>query len=469
MKIAAARAYGATVDTSSPDIPAAFEHLDRLVEETGRTLVHPYDDPLVMAGQGTVGLEMLEDVPEADVVLVPVGGGGLVSGIATAVKELKPDARVLAVEPELSNALGASIAAGESVTVEPRSLADGLNGPYAGPNCVRICIDVGVESVLVTEDEIKEGFRFMYGRMKLACEAAGAATAAALLAGKIHARARQHRRRGRLGRQRGCANGRCYPGRAMKTGIHPEYVVATVRCSCGNEFVTRSTKPELHVEVCSNCHPFYTGKQKLMDTGGRVERFQRRLEKAGAASAGASRDNMAVSYGGQAVLEGVMMRGPSNWSVAVRKPDGEIAHVSRHIDSPMKRHAYARLPVIRGIVALGESLAIGFRALAISANYAAQEENGEEGDIPQELSRGQLFFAFAVAIGFAIALFKVTPALLTDLLPISDTGLFVVVEGLIRVSIFILYLVAHLAPAGPAPRLPVPRGGAQGDQRARSG
>jgi uncharacterized protein YqhQ len=148
---------------------------------------------------------------------------------------------------------------------------------------------------------------------------------------------------------------------------------------------------------------------------------------------------MAVSYGGQAVLEGVMMRGPSNWSVAVRKPDGDIAHVSRNIESPMKRHVIARLPVIRGIFALGESLAIGFRALAISANYAAQEE-GDEDEAPAELSRGQLFFAFAVAIGFAIALFKVTPALLTDLLPISSTGSFVVVEGLIRVSVFILYL-----------------------------
>jgi uncharacterized protein YqhQ len=148
---------------------------------------------------------------------------------------------------------------------------------------------------------------------------------------------------------------------------------------------------------------------------------------------------MAVSYGGQAVLEGVMMRGPSNWSVAVRKPDGDIAHVSRHIESPMKRHVIARLPVIRGIFALGESLAIGFRALAISANYAAQEED-EDGETPTELSRGQLFFAFAVAIGFAIALFKVTPALLTDLLPIDSTGSFVVVEGLIRVSVFILYL-----------------------------
>lgn len=69
----------------------------------------------------------------------------------------------------------------------------------------------------------------------------------------------------------------------MKTDIHPDYVVATVRCSCGNTFTTRSTKEELHVEICSACHPFYTGKQKLVDTGGRVERFQRKLEKAAAA------------------------------------------------------------------------------------------------------------------------------------------------------------------------------------------
>jgi threonine dehydratase len=185
MKITAARAYGATVDDSPADIPAAFDYLDRLVAETGRTLVHPYDDPVVMAGQGTVGLEMIEDVPDADVVLVQVGGGGLVSGIATAVKALRPDARVLAVEPELSDALAASMAAGESVKVEPRSLADGLNGPYAGPSCVRVCLDLGVENVLVSEEDLKEGFRFVYGRMKLACELAGAATAAALLAGKV--------------------------------------------------------------------------------------------------------------------------------------------------------------------------------------------------------------------------------------------------------------------------------------------
>jgi threonine dehydratase len=185
MKIGAARGYGATIDTEAPDIPSAFERLEQLIDETGRTLVHPYDDPLVMAGQGTVGLEMLEDLPKADVVLVPVGGGGLVSGIATAVKGLRPDARVVAVEPERSRALYESLRAGEPVTVEAMSIADGLNGPYAGGNCVRVCSDLGIESVLVTEDALEEAFRFLYSRMKLACEVAGAATSAALLSGRV--------------------------------------------------------------------------------------------------------------------------------------------------------------------------------------------------------------------------------------------------------------------------------------------
>jgi uncharacterized protein YqhQ len=145
-----------------------------------------------------------------------------------------------------------------------------------------------------------------------------------------------------------------------------------------------------------------------------------------------------MTVGGQAVLEGVMMRTPSNWAVAVRKPDGEIAQVCRVIASPMAKRRIYRLPVIRGVIALGESLAIGFRALAISANYAAQTEDGEE-DL--ELSRGQIIFAFAIAIGFALALFKVGPALITSRLDIDTTQWFVVVEGLIRVGIFILYLV----------------------------
>jgi threonine dehydratase len=185
MKVAAARGYGATVDTEAPDKVAAFERLEQLIAETGRTLVHPYDDPLVMAGQGTVGLEMLEDAPEAEVVLVQVGGGGLVSGIATAVKGLRPDARVIAVEPERSPALHEGLKAGKVVHVEAESEADGLNGPYAGENCIAVCSELGVESVLVSEAALKEAFRFMYGRMKLACELAGAATAAALLSGKV--------------------------------------------------------------------------------------------------------------------------------------------------------------------------------------------------------------------------------------------------------------------------------------------
>jgi uncharacterized protein YqhQ len=144
--------------------------------------------------------------------------------------------------------------------------------------------------------------------------------------------------------------------------------------------------------------------------------------------------------GGQAVLEGVMMRGPSNWALAVRKPDGQIAEVNRPIRSVMARHWVFRLPIIRGVVALGESLAIGFRALAISASYAAQEE-GDDGEVATELSRGSLIFAFAIAIGFALMLFKVTPALITSWLPIETTGWFVIVEGVIRVTIFVTYLL----------------------------
>ena len=134
-----------------------------------------------------------------------------------------------------------------------------------------------------------------------------------------------------------------------------------------------------------------------------------------------------------------MMRGPSNWAVAIRKPDGQIAEVCRPIESVMKRHWFFRLPVVRGVIALGESLAIGFRALSISAQYAAQEE-GSDAEVETELSRGAIFFAFAVAIAFAVLLFKVTPALITNWLPIHTTGWFVIVEGLIRVTLFVLYL-----------------------------
>jgi threonine dehydratase len=179
-KLEATRNYGATVDLRATDKVEAFERLAQLQAETGRTLVHPFDDPLVIAGQGTVGVEIAEDASETDVVVVPVGGGGLVSGIAAAV-----DARVVGVEPESSAALHEGLAAGRPVTIEAESLADGLNAPFAGEHCLAVCRARGVASALVTEEEIKLGFRFLYGRAKLACEPAGAAGVAALLAGKV--------------------------------------------------------------------------------------------------------------------------------------------------------------------------------------------------------------------------------------------------------------------------------------------
>jgi uncharacterized protein YqhQ len=149
---------------------------------------------------------------------------------------------------------------------------------------------------------------------------------------------------------------------------------------------------------------------------------------------------VANTIGGQAVLEGVMMRSPTSWAVAVRRKNGEIAQVVNAITSPQQRHRIWRLPVIRGVIALGESLAIGFRALAISANYAAQEE-GEDGEVTTEITRGQIIFSFAIAIGFALMLFKVGPALITSWLPIETTGAFVVIEGLVRVTIFVAYIL----------------------------
>jgi threonine dehydratase len=181
-KVAATRGYGASVDLEAANPSEAFERLAELTAETGRVLVHPFDDPLVIAGAGTVGLEIEEDAPDADAVIVAVGGGGLVSGIATA---LAGRMRVIAVEPESARALHAGIEAGEPVPVVPRSIADGLNAPFAGTLAIEICRDL--ERVLVSDDEIENAFRFLYERAKLACEPAGAAAAAAWLSGKIDA------------------------------------------------------------------------------------------------------------------------------------------------------------------------------------------------------------------------------------------------------------------------------------------
>jgi threonine dehydratase len=184
LKVAATKGYGAAVDQEADGPGSAFARLEELHAETGRTLVHPFNDAAVMAGQGTVALEFLEDGAAPDVVVVPVGGGGLISGIVTAVKGRLPDARVIGVEPELSTALHDALAAGHPVPVTPKSAADALSAPFAGDNTVEIGLRLGVESVLVSEDELYDAFRWVYGRTKLAAELGAVAGVAALLAGK---------------------------------------------------------------------------------------------------------------------------------------------------------------------------------------------------------------------------------------------------------------------------------------------
>ncbi|HZT83847.1 MAG TPA: pyridoxal-phosphate dependent enzyme [Gaiellaceae bacterium] len=182
-KVGATRGYGAAVDLSPPDPTAAYERALEVAENEGRVFVHPHSDPWVVAGHGTLALELLEDVPELETVVVGVGGGGLVAGLVTG---LDGRARVVAVEPERAHCFSAGLAAGHSVPVETSTIADGLAPPFAGELPLTICAG-RVETVLVTEEEIAAGMRFLYERAKLACEPAGAAAAGAVLAGKVEA------------------------------------------------------------------------------------------------------------------------------------------------------------------------------------------------------------------------------------------------------------------------------------------
>jgi threonine dehydratase len=180
-KIEATRGYGAEVDLEASGPADAFDRLAELQEQTGRTLVHPFDHPLTIAGQGTVGLEIVEDVPEATTIVVPVGGGGLIAGIAVAAQ----GRRVIGVEPDLSTAMHDALAAGKPVPVTPQSVADGLSAPFAGEHGLVICRELVEQIVLVSEDELKDAMRFLYTRAKLAVEPAGAVAVAALMAGKV--------------------------------------------------------------------------------------------------------------------------------------------------------------------------------------------------------------------------------------------------------------------------------------------
>jgi threonine dehydratase len=184
-KVDASRAYGADVVLHG-NVFDAFAKMEELRAERGFTLVHPYEDQHVIAGQGTVGLEILEDVALPQVVIVPIGGGGLIAGIAAAIKALSPMTRVVGVEPEGAPAMTRALEAGAPVRLEKiETMADGLSAPIAGImtlDHVRNFVD---DVVLVSDDAIREAARLVLERSKLLLEPAGAAAVAALLSGKV--------------------------------------------------------------------------------------------------------------------------------------------------------------------------------------------------------------------------------------------------------------------------------------------
>ena len=184
-KVDASRGYGAEVVLHGQHVGETLEKLRELIAERGLTLVHPFDDPEVIAGNGTAGLEILEDLPDVDVVVAGVGGGGMISGVATALKESKPGVRVYGVEPDGSDAVSRAIAAGSPVRIDPVSVADGLGAPFAGEWTLPICARYLDDIVLLDDATILGGLRFAAERMKQVLEPAGAAALAAVLGGRI--------------------------------------------------------------------------------------------------------------------------------------------------------------------------------------------------------------------------------------------------------------------------------------------
>ncbi len=183
-KVEAVRGYGAELIVH-PDRATLFDKLRQVEAERGLVFVHPFDDPIVLAGAGTAGLEILEDLPEADAVVVPVGGGGLLGGIACAVKALRPACRVVGVELREGPGLAPALAAGRPVTVSRPygTVADGLTPPFVGALPLEIARRHVDEVVAVGEEEILEAMRLLMTRAKLYVEGSGAAATAALVAG----------------------------------------------------------------------------------------------------------------------------------------------------------------------------------------------------------------------------------------------------------------------------------------------
>jgi threonine dehydratase len=188
-KLDATRGYGAeivTYDRYTQDREALGAAL--AAERGGLALVPPYEHPLIMAGQGTAALELLEDVPGLDVLLVPVGGGGLIAGCATAAKALAPAIRVIGVEPESGDDTRRSLEAGERVRIPvPRTIADGQQADIPGELTFAVNRQVVDTIVTVSDAEILDAMAFLFDRMKLVTEPSGASAAAALLAGRAEA------------------------------------------------------------------------------------------------------------------------------------------------------------------------------------------------------------------------------------------------------------------------------------------
>ena len=184
-KMDATRGYGATIVTHD-DRATLFDRLREEEARTGASFVHPFDDPVGLAGAGTAGLEIVEQVPEVECVVVPIGGGGLMAGVASAIEGLKPGCRVVGVELQAGPGMQPALAAGKPVPVpRPKTVADGLTPPFVGARPLEIAREAVDEIVLVSELEILEAMRQLLVRGKLYVEGAGAAATAAVLAGKI--------------------------------------------------------------------------------------------------------------------------------------------------------------------------------------------------------------------------------------------------------------------------------------------
>lgn len=185
IKKQAVAGYGAQITYCEPTMAARDAMLEQVVARTGATVIHPYNDERIIAGQGTTALELLEDVADLDVLIAPVGGGGLMSGCAIAATALRPAIRIIGVEPAGADDAVRSRAAGALTFVDkPASIADGLLAPL-GPKTFAILQRLVHDLVTVTEEEIVHAMRLTWERMKIIVEPSAAVPLAAILAGKV--------------------------------------------------------------------------------------------------------------------------------------------------------------------------------------------------------------------------------------------------------------------------------------------